>query len=135
MGSVWPEVAGPVFWPELSGKKNNHIPRNPWLGRHNRLWGRGEEARGRAGLGRWRPCLRLTEVKWSGQGDPTWLGFGQSWGRCPQIVNGWGTQPRHSSGGEETTAAGWRAARGPAVFTPIPQALVGGGSRVHRGGY
>lgn len=89
VGSAWQEVAGPVFWPELSGKKNNHIPRNPWLGRWSHLWGWGEEARGRAGLGRWWPCLRLREVKESGQGDPRWLGFGLGQERCPQIVNGW----------------------------------------------
>ena len=39
MRTVRPEVAGPVFWTELSGKKNNRVPKNPRPGRREAALG------------------------------------------------------------------------------------------------
>lgn len=97
------------------------------------LWGWGEEVRGRPGLGRWRPCLRLSEVKWSGRGDPGWLALGPGRGRCPQVVNGWGVATKAQVLGRGGHCYRLGRSSGTtsrqAVFTLIPQALVGAPGR------
>lgn len=65
MRTVRPEVA--IFWPELSGKKNNRVPKNPWPGRREPVLGL------RAGLGRWAPP-EAQKIESSAQGDPRELG-------------------------------------------------------------
>ena len=103
MRTVRPEVA--IFWPELSGKKNNRVPKNPWPGRREPVLGL------RAGLGRWAPP-EAQKIESSAQGDPRELGCRLGWCRGLQTVSGWGVASGYGLSGGETTALGWGAPQG-----------------------
>lgn len=109
--TAWPEVAGPVFWPELSGKKNNHMPRSPRLGRRSRCSaGGGRWVGGPAGPGQVAALPAAQRGQIISQRDPEGRGLDQA-GRGAPTAQGWGVAARAQLPGRGDHVLCWGAAQ------------------------